>query len=99
MGSRGGGACLQLFLEPIKINSVLSGFDGVVYGVESVGDIHEGEGCDRPFSHIKEKIILNIKEGSLSRMMFSVSWLKPSHKASFIKVGLKLDSYYPFENS
>ena len=39
---------------------------GVVYGIKSGGEIQEGEGCDRPFSHIKEKIVLNIKEGDFS---------------------------------
>ena len=32
----------------------------MVYGVESGREIQEGEGCDRPFSHIK-KIDLNNK--------------------------------------
>ena len=36
----------------------------MVYAVKHGGEIQEGEGCDRPFSHIKEKIVLNIKEGT-----------------------------------
>ena len=36
----------------------------MVYGVERGREIREGEGCDRPFSHIKE-IVLNIKEGHI----------------------------------
>ena len=31
----------------------------MVYGVESSEEIQEGEDCDRPFSHIKEMIVLN----------------------------------------
>ena len=29
----------------------------MVYGVKSGRVIEEGEGCDRPFSHIKEKLV------------------------------------------
>ena len=44
----------MVFVKPVKEN-------GVVYGVECGGEIQEGEGCDKLFSHIEEKIILNIK--------------------------------------
>ena len=46
-------------VEPVKEN-------GVVYGVENGREIQKGEDCDRPFSHIKENIVLNIKEGNFS---------------------------------
>ena len=45
-----------MFEEAVKVN-------GLVYGVESSGGIQESEGCQRNFSHIKEKIVLNIKNG------------------------------------
>ena len=45
----------------------------MVYGIKSGREIQEGEGCDKPFSHIAEMIILNIKEGTFSGIMFSVS--------------------------
>ena len=44
----------------------------MVNGIKSGGEIQEGEGCDRPFSHI-EKIALNIKEETFGRLMFSIS--------------------------
>ena len=47
-----------------------------------------GEGCNRPFSHIEKNIIMNVKEGTLSRVVFSVSRLEGSHQAGFIKVRL-----------
>ena len=45
----------------------------MVYGIEGGREIQGGEGCNRPFSHIEEKIILNIQEGTSNKMMFSVS--------------------------
>ena len=38
----------------------------MVHGIELSGEIQEGEGCYRPFSHMKEEIGLNIKEGTIS---------------------------------
>ena len=38
----------------------------MIYGVQSSRKIQKGEGSDRPFSHIKEQIVLNIKEGTLN---------------------------------
>ena len=64
--------------------------------IESGREIQEGEACDRPFSHIKEKIILNIQDTFIG-MLLSVSRMKTGHKASFVNVGLKIDSYYPFK--
>ena len=49
-----------------------------------VSGIEEGKGCGRPFGHIEKNIIVNIKEGTFSRMVFSIS----SHKSSFIKLSL-----------
>ena len=60
----------------------------MVNGFKGSGEIQEGEGCDRSFGHVEKKIILNIKEGTFSRMMFSISRLKSGPKASFIKVSL-----------
>ena len=77
-------------MQPVKAKSV-------VYGIKSGREIQEGEDCDQPFIHI-EKIILNIQKGTFSGMMFSVSQLKPGHKTKFVKVGLKLDGYYPFKD-
>ena len=37
-----------------------------MWSIVSKAEIQEGEGCDRPISHIKEKILLNIKEGTFS---------------------------------
>ena len=48
------------------------------------------------FGNMEKKIVLNIKEGIFSRMMFSISRLESSHKAGIIKVSLWLDCYYPF---
>ena len=58
----------------------------MVNGIKSGREIQGGEGCDRPFSYVGKKIVLNIKEGTFSRMMFSTSLLKGSHKARFIYV-------------
>ena len=38
----------------------------MVYGLKHNREIQEGAGCDRSFSHIKEKIVLNIMEGTFS---------------------------------
>ena len=48
----------------------------MVNGIKGGGEIQEGEGYDRPFDHVEKKIFLNIKEGTLSRMMFSKSRLE-----------------------
>ena len=37
---------------------------------------------------ILRRISLNIKEGTFSRMVFSISQLEGSHKAGFIKMSL-----------
>ena len=47
--------------------------NGVVNGIECGGEIQKGEGCNRPFGHIEKNIIVNIKEGTFSRMVFSIS--------------------------
>ena len=41
--------------------------------------------------------IMNVKEGTFSRMVFSISRLEGSHQARFIKVSLYLGCYYPFK--
>ena len=68
--------------------------NGMVDGIKSNSKIQEGESCDRPFNHVEKMIILNIKEGTFSRMLFSIRRLKQSQKESFIKVSLELDCYY-----
>ena len=60
----------------------------MINGIESGGEIWKGEGCNRPFGHIEKNIIMNVKEGTFSRMVFSISRLKGSHQAGFIKVSL-----------
>ena len=45
----------------------------MVYGIKDGGEIKKGEGCDRPFNRIEEKIILYVKKGTFSGTMFSVS--------------------------
>ena len=62
--------------------------NGVVNGIECSGEIQKGKGSDRSFGHIEKNILLNIKEGTFSRMVFSISRFEGSHKASFIKVSL-----------
>ena len=47
--------------------------NGEVNGIKRDSEIKEHEGSDRPFSHIKEKIILNFKEDTISGMIFSIS--------------------------
>ena len=54
----------------------------MVNGVECSREI-QGKGSDRPFGHIEKDIIMNIEEGTFSRMVFSVSRLE-----GFIKVSL-----------
>ena len=60
----------------------------MVKGIKSGGEIQKGKGSDRPFGHIEKNIVRNIKEGTFSRMVFSISQLKGSQKAGFIKVNL-----------
>ena len=55
----------------------------MVNGIESNRYIQKGKGSDRPFGHIKKNII---KEGTFSRMVFSISLLEDSHKASLRSV-------------
>ena len=52
--------------------------NNMVSGIEGGRETQKGEGCDRPFGHIEKNIILNIKEGTFSRMMFSRSRLAGS---------------------
>ena len=60
----------------------------MVNGIEYGGEILKGKGSDRPFGYIEKNIVMNIKEGTFSRMVFYISRLEGSHKASFIKVSL-----------
>ena len=60
----------------------------MVSSIEGGGEIQEGKGYDRPFGHIEKNIVVNIKEGTFSRMVFSISRMEGSHKAGFIKVSL-----------
>ena len=41
--------------------------------VSDTREIQKGKVSDRPFGHIKKNIVMNIKEGTFSRMVFSVS--------------------------
>ena len=50
-----------------------------------------------PFGHIEKNIVVNVKEGTSGRMVFSISRVEGSHKAGFFKVSLWLDCYYPFK--
>ena len=45
----------------------------MVNGIGSSGQVQKGKGSDRPFAHIKKNIVMNIKEGTFSRIVFSIS--------------------------
>ena len=60
----------------------------MVNGIKSEGWIQKGKGSDRPFGHIKKNIVMNIKEGTFSRVLFSISRLEDGHKVGFIKMSL-----------
>ena len=60
----------------------------MINGIESGGEFLKGEDCNRPFGHIEKNVIINAKEGTFSRMVFSISQLEGSHQAGFIKVSL-----------
>ena len=51
----------------------------MVSGIECGGEIQKGKGSDRPFGYIEKNIIMNIKDGTFSRMVFSISQLEGSH--------------------
>ena len=42
----------------------------MVSRIEGGGEIQKGEGCDRPFGHIEKSIVVNIKEGTFSIIVF-----------------------------
>ena len=44
----------------------------MVNGIEYGGEIQKGKCSERPFGHT-ENIVMNIKEGTFSRMVFSIS--------------------------
>ena len=69
----------------------------MVNGIKHGGEIQKGKGCDRHFGHIEKNIVVNIKEGTFSRLVFSISRLEGRHKAGFIKVSLLLDCNYSFK--
>ena len=60
----------------------------MVNDIECGREIQKGKSSDRSFGHIEKDIAMNIKEGTYSRMVFSISQLEGSHKAGFIKVCL-----------
>ena len=60
----------------------------MVNGIEHGGEVQKCKGCDRPFGHIEKNIVVNIKEATFSRMVFSISRFEGCHKAGFIKVSL-----------
>ena len=60
----------------------------MVDGIECGREIQKGKGSDTPFGHIEKNIIMNIEEGTFSRMVFPISRLEASHEAGFIKVSL-----------
>ena len=43
----------------------------MVNGIECDGQSQKGKSSDRPFGHIENNIILNIKEGTFGRVVFS----------------------------
>ena len=45
----------------------------MVNGIKRGRKIQKGKGCDRPFGDIEKNIIVNVKEGTFSRMVFSIS--------------------------
>ena len=47
----------------------------MVNGIECGRDIQNGTGSCRHIGHIEKNIVVNVKEGSFSRMVFSVSQL------------------------
>ena len=60
----------------------------MVNDIECGGEIQKGKESDRPFGCIEKNIIMNIKEGTFSRMVLSTSRLESGHKADFIQVSL-----------
>ena len=54
----------------------------MVNGIEGSGEIQKGKASDRPFGHIEKNIVVNIKEGTFSRMVFSISQLEGSPTSS-----------------
>ena len=60
----------------------------MVNGIKHGGEIYKGKGCNRPCGHIEKNIIVNIKESTFSRMVFSISQLEGNHHSGFIKVSL-----------
>ena len=60
----------------------------MVNDIKSSGWIQKGKGSDRTLRHVKKNVVLNIKEGTFSRVVFSISRLAGSHKTGFIKMSL-----------
>ena len=60
----------------------------MVNSIKCGREIQKDKGSVRPFGHIQKDIIMNIKEGTFSRMVISISRLEGSHKAGFIEVSL-----------
>ena len=58
----------------------------MVNGIESARLIQKGKGSDRTLGHVKKNIVLYIKEGAFSRVVFSINQLESSHKTGFIKM-------------
>ena len=55
----------------VNIKSVQE--NGVVNGIECGGEIQKGKGSDSPFGNIEKDIVINIKEDTFHRMVFSTS--------------------------
>ena len=78
----------KCYLTDSIVNIKSAQENGVVNGIKCGREIQKGKGSDRPFGHMEKNIVINIKESTFSRMVFSISQLEGSHKAVFIKVSL-----------
>ena len=60
----------------------------MVSGIECSKEIQNGKGSNRYIGHNEKNSVMNIKRGTFSRMVFSISRLEGSQKDGFIKVSL-----------
>ena len=71
----------------------------MVNGIECGKEIQKGKGSDRPFGHIEQNIVMDIKEATFSRMVFSINRFKGSHKVGFHQGEFEAGCLLPFEVS